>query len=329
MNVISKNELMRGLLDAKALEKGLLSGAGPGADAAPISGVIPAYKAWGKTPLETLDALKAAYPVLTDVPLSYAGRLDPLAEGLMLVLVGETNKDRERYLHLDKTYEVEVLFGVKTDTGDLFGVPEALAETSALPGLPARRISDQDEDAIKKESNFDICEDKIGEILVSFVGKQQFPYPSYSSKTVQGKPLFQWMNEGRIGEIEIPKTDVEIYSLKMIGSERAEDVAGSCVPGIAGFPQENIIKKVERALAEVKGDFRYESIREGWAEFLSEKAKQKGNDNFALIKIECTCSSGTYMRALAEEIGKKMGVPASAYSIKRTKVNEIGLDAAI
>mgnify|MGYP006315992505 FL=1 len=279
MNEISKDELMRGLLDVGELRGDLQE---KNENIILLNGLVAVYKKWGKTPLETLDMLRQKYPVLEGVPLSYAGRLDPLAEGLMLVLVGETNKDREKYLGLDKAYEVEILFGIKTDTGDLFGLPSI--------------------DSTGDQSNFS---SKNSKELKSFVGRQQFSYPVYSSKTVQGKPLFQWMNEGKINEIEIPKTDVEIYSLDSLA---ITSVRGS-----------EILEKVELALNTVKGDFRYDEMRDGWNEVL----KDKGEVDFAVIKIQCECSSGTYMRVLAEEIGKKMGVTALAYSIKRTKIGGI------
>lgn len=307
MNEISKDELIRGLLTEVDLGE-------TGAMSAPVAaGVIAVYKEWGKTPLECLDALRQKYPTLKEPPLSYAGRLDPLAEGLTLVLVGETNKDREQYLHLDKTYEVEILLGFKTDTGDLFGVP------AVAPTVPSvTNISEGDEATIKKLSNssFINFSNEIKRVCEELVGKQQFPYPVYSSKTVQGKPLFQWMNEGRISEIEIPKTDVEIYSIELLnnGESEIKEVSGS-----------EILEKVELALKSVKGDFRYDEIRAGWNEVL----KDKSEANFGVIKIECECSSGTYMRVLAEEIGEKMRVPALAYSIKRVKVGILGLDSAI
>ena len=295
MNEISKDELMRGLLDVQVLggdsqEKN--------SNKSPINGLVGVYKKWGKTPLETLDDLRQKYPVLEGVPLSYAGRLDPLAEGLMLVLVGEANKDREKYLGLNKTYEVEILFGIKTDTGDLFGVP-CVDSTGDTLNFSSKNSKD--------------FEDELTTVLKSFVGKQQFPYPIYSSKTVQGKPLFQWMNEGKINEIEIPKTDVEIYSLELLGADlnKIKEVRGS-----------EILEKVEHALNTVKGDFRYDEIRAGWNEVL----KDKSEVNFTVIKIECECSSGTYMRVLAEEIGKKLGVLALAYSIKRTRVGGIQVE---
>lgn len=294
MNEISKDELMRGLLDVGVLRGDLeVDMLDKNESKSTLSGLVAVYKKWGKTPLETLDELRQKYPLLEGVPLSYAGRLDPLAEGLMLILVGDTNKDREKYLGLDKTYEVEILFGIKTDTGDLFGMPY-----------------------VDRGVHEKLGADEVSKVLKSFVCKQQFPYPAYSSKTVQGKPLFQWMNEGRIHEIEIPKTDVEIYSLELLETDLnpVKKVRGS-----------EILEKVELALNSVKGDFRYDEIRAGWASVLHGREEE----SFSVIKIACECSSGTYMRVLAEEIGKKMGVPALAYSIKRTKVGDVRLESAV
>jgi tRNA pseudouridine(55) synthase len=279
-----------------------------------LEGVIPVYKEWGKTPLEALEALRQEYPTLATVPLSYAGRLDPLAEGLMLVLIGETNKDREKYLHLDKTYEVEILFGIKTDTGDLFGIPTVEATLNPLK----ENVTDGYEANIKNLSRTEI-ESLVRSEIGSFIGRHQFPYPIYSSKTVQGKPLFQWVNEGRINEIEIPKTDVEIYSLRIIKDE--EVVCGEIDSAV-------ILQKVQKAIQEVKGDFRYSEIAESWKKVLSDEVLG-GHKKFTVIKIECSCSSGTYMRVLAEEIGKKIGLFSLAYSIKRTKVGDIGVGKAL
>lgn len=262
MNVISPDDLACGLLN----------------------GVLPVYKEWGDTPLQTLEKLRVQYPVLEKATLSYAGRLDPLAEGLMLVLVGEANKEREKYLGLSKRYEVEVLFGIGTDSGDIFGIPNI----SAQGGI----------DSLK---NFEIT-------LNSFLGKHHFDYPLYSSKTVQGKPLHQWVNEGRVGEIEIPKTDVEIFSIKNLGTREIH------------FKE--ILEKVQKAVNTVKGDFRFEEIESSWK---SIQDKFQDNKAFLILKIECDCSSGTYMRTLAEEIGKKCQTGALAYSIKRTKVGDIDL----
>jgi tRNA U55 pseudouridine synthase TruB len=61
----------------------------------------------GETPLELINRIRIEMPELKDERLSYAGRLDPMAEGQMLILVGDENDNREKYLGLDKEYEAE------------------------------------------------------------------------------------------------------------------------------------------------------------------------------------------------------------------------------
>ncbi|PSO45951.1 MAG: tRNA pseudouridine(55) synthase, partial [Parcubacteria group bacterium QH_9_35_7] len=54
------------------------------------------------TPLQTIEKFKEQNPKYKDKKMSYAGRLDPMAEGLLLCLVGEENKNREEYQQLEK-----------------------------------------------------------------------------------------------------------------------------------------------------------------------------------------------------------------------------------
>jgi tRNA pseudouridine55 synthase len=253
-NVISQTVIARGLID----------------------GLFLTYKQWGETPLETLERVRMENPNLKSVPLSYAGRLDPLAEGVLLVLCGEANKARNEYLGMDKEYECEILFGIKTDSGDLLGLISEIKEGEV-------------NEVIIKES------------LSTLLGKQSFPYPVFSSKTVNGKPLFSWFKEGKIHEIEIPKTDVEIRNIEMtsLTSVNASDV----------------LQKITKAVELIKGDFRQSEILEKYTKCLS-------TQRFTVAKIRVTCTSGTYMRTLAEMIGEKCGMPALAYSIKRTKIRE-------
>ena len=53
--------------------------------------------------------------------MTYAGRLDPMASGVLLVLAGEETKNKDKYLGLDKEYDFEILFGFATDTYDILG----------------------------------------------------------------------------------------------------------------------------------------------------------------------------------------------------------------
>src|SRR5690349_10661953 len=88
------------------------------------------YKPVGLTPLEMINKLQSQTPELVGKKICYAGRLDPLAHGVLLLLSGEETKQREKYLSLPKTYEFEVVFGMQTDTYDVLGY---LKETEIKP----------------------------------------------------------------------------------------------------------------------------------------------------------------------------------------------------
>ena len=83
--------------------------------------VLNLYKQLGETPRERLERLRVQKPHYEHEVLSYAGRLDPMAEGVMLCLVGSANKRREAYLELSKEYVLDILFGFSTDTYDVLG----------------------------------------------------------------------------------------------------------------------------------------------------------------------------------------------------------------
>lgn len=110
-----------------------------------------------------------------------------MAHGKLLVLIGEECKKRDQYNKLDKEYEFEILLGVKSDTGDILGLIETTLQNEILN------------------------EDRVKSILSSFVGSHEFAYPVFSSKTVNGKPLFQYAHENKLDEIEIPKRKSTIY----------------------------------------------------------------------------------------------------------------------
>lgn len=140
----------------------------------------------GETPLEALENHRANHPELEGIPLSYAGRLDPMASGLLLILEGEENKERERYLGLDKEYEFEILLGFETDTHDILGLPT------------------------KQETS-----NSLEPVIPQFVGSRTQEYPAFSSKTVDGVPLHMHTRAGR--DVEIPTKEATVYSLQKIG----------------------------------------------------------------------------------------------------------------
>ena len=51
-------------------------------------------------------------------------------------------------------------------------------------------------------------------------------------------------------------------------------------------------------------------------------------DKFFLLKVEIFCSSGTYIRSLAEEIGKRLSLPASLFNLRRTRIGKFKIEKA-
>ncbi len=250
--------------------------------------VVKIYKPIGQTPLQAINEFRQNNPEYKDIKIGIAGRLDPLAYGVLLLMIGAETKNRDKYLSLDKEYEFEVLFGISTDTYDVLG----LINNVTIGQLNNFFSSSQN---LKK---------KIKLFIKSKLGKQTQAYPSYSSKEVLGKPLFQWAREGRLGEIEIPDKKVEIYKFELLDIKNVATL--------------KIRKKMFENIGKVSGDFRQEEIIKKWEDFFQNNKDQV----FITARFRISCSSGTYVRSLANEMGEKFGSGAIAIDILRTKVGD-------
>lgn len=221
------------------------------------------------------------------LPLAYAGRLDPMASGKLLVLIGDECKHQERYHGLDKAYEFSVLFGVKTDTADVLG----RIQTIGTPTVTSAQIS---------------------AAALNLIGHIELPYPHFSSKTVKGKPLHVWTLEGRLDEITIPTKASTIFKLALT---TIEALPGQTVYDTVSQKIETIAPVTDERKA-LGNDFRRVDIRTDWKQFLLEHKE----NTFTIATFTCIASSGTYMRTLAEVIAKECGTVGLAYSIHRTEI---------
>ncbi len=244
------------------------------------------YKPPGKTPYDIVLSLKERDPSLSHVPLAYAGRLDPLAEGALLILAGDECKHREQYQRLDKVYECTISLGIETDTYDPMG------------------------DITQMCSNHDILSDamvRVENILDSYVGTYEQEYPPYSSVRVQGKPLYYWARRNKLHTITIPTCSVHIYECKVqkIWQEPYSLLAIQAIDRIRG----------------VRGDFRQARIMRQWQEY----AHKHQGLHIPMIFVRIACSSGTYMRSIAHKLGHILGTGAIAWHINRTHIGPHGL----
>ena len=252
--------------------------------------ILKLYKEQGETPLECIQRFKAAHPQYASVPMTYAGRLDPMASGLLLVLAGEKCKEKDSYLGLDKEYMTEVLLGVETDTSDALGIIKHTTKTKIT-----------------------LSETDIAAVLKQRIGKFMQSYPLFSSRTIDGTPMFELAKAGIIDDTteDIPDKEVEIFSIDIVD--------------IAQIHKLELLKRIEDGISKVKGDFRQDEIVAKWKELICEELGYNPDFEFMLVKLRVKCSSGVYIRSLAQWLGRQLGSGALALSIERTKVGSFSL----
>lgn len=240
------------------------------------------YKALGETPLEALEGFRAKKAIPPQIPMTYAGRLDPMAEGLLLILSGEKCKEKDQYLGLPKTYEFEILVGFSTDTSDLLGL--------------VTKFDDVNTD------NFQNIENLIKKNIGESIGIYNQKYPAYSSKTIDGEQMFALARAGKLNEKNIPTHEVEIKRINFLRSRKLTGI--------------ELLENIKKNIDKVTGDFRQNEILDKWTSVI------KGDISYLILKFEVDCSGGFYIRAFTDETSNKLGIPMTTYSIKRTKIGE-------
>lgn len=124
--------------------------------------------------------------------VGHTGTLDPNATGVLPILIGKGTQLSKYLINHDKKYIAKLQLGIKTDTADIEG-----------------NVID------KQDINMDfISESIINNIFQSIVGKQIQTPPIYSAIKVKGKKLYEYARSGK--SVDIPKREIEIYSLKLI-----------------------------------------------------------------------------------------------------------------
>ena len=168
--------------------------------------------------------------------IGHCGTLDPLATGLLPICLGEATKFSSFTTDLDKTYEVEIKFGIETDTGDLDG--EIISKCS---------------------NNFN--EIDVKSVLRQFTGSQMQTPPMFSALKIKGKPLYSWARKGVF--LLRKERNISIHQIDLL-------------------------------------DFGYDYVR-----------------------LRVSCTKGTYIRSLAESIGRALNTKAIVFSLRRVGIGEI------
>ena len=266
-----------------------------------------------------------------NLKVGHAGTLDPLATGVLLVCVGKACRLAENLQKEEKEYVAGISFGATTPSYDLEKAVDKL--------YPVDNVSEK----------------TVLESLPRFIGEQEQVAPLFSAKSVDGVRAYELARK-QFKDKGLAKTDViegfdhsvaetlnvqkiNIYDLELLAFEPHSST-------MAGAPL-NLGRVHPRfAAAEYGPDSRCPrpgdtSDQCGPGSAVSQSANvAKGPDgrinvadtsglDLPLATIRISCSKGTYIRALARDLGEALGSGAHLNSLRRTKTGGFDAETAL
>lgn len=219
----------------------------------------------------------------------HTGTLDPLASGVLAICLGEATKVAQYLTAQDKAYDAVLTLGTATDSLDAQG---QVTERAEVPPLSAAQV-----------------EAALGPLRAQ---TEQVP-PMVSAVKIDGKRLHELAREGK--EVDRAPRPVTIHELTVgpVGVVTPPAASGPDGPtsGTAADPVD--IAGLERIGGEATPE---------WV------AAAAGGVGIS-FSLAVSCSSGTYIRTLAQDIGAALGGGAHLVSLRRTSVGPYTLADAV
>lgn len=153
------------------------------------SGILLVNKPSGVTSREVDNRISRKFDTKK---VGHTGTLDPLASGVLIVLIGNATKISSDITSEDKSYIATVRIGVKTDTLDITG------------------------NVLERDENYKI--DNLSSLLKSFEKTYMQEVPIYSAVKVDGKKLYEYARSGK--DIVLPKKEVTIKKIELLSEEK-------------------------------------------------------------------------------------------------------------
>ncbi len=138
----------------------------------------------------SFDVVKKIRSITKEKKVGHGGTLDPFAEGVLIIATGKDTKTLSSYIDDKKEYEACLSLGILTDTYDREGK------------------------VIKRMKIPNLSEDRIENVLSSFIGEKYQTPPMYYAKKVNGKRLYELARKNIT--IERKPNKIEIFSIKLI-----------------------------------------------------------------------------------------------------------------
>jgi len=207
-----------------------------------LDGIIIVNKEQGYTSNDVVQIVKKTF----NEKVGHTGTLDPMATGVLPVLVGKGTLLSKHLINHDKIYVATLKLGIKTDTGDITG--NIIEE------------KDVNDKCLQKEN--------IQKVLEEIKGEQKQIPPMYSAIKVNGKKLYEYARKGQ--KVDIEPRIINIYNTELLSIDKENKE----------------------------------------------------------IKFRVSCSKGTYIRTLCENIAKKLETIGTMSALNREKVGEFEISRA-
>ena len=266
--------------------------------------VIPVDKPYRWTSADVIRKLKWAachHFGKKNLKVGHAGTLDPLATGVLLVCIGKATRLAETLQKEGKEYLAGISFGATTPSYDL--------------EKPVDRIYPTE----------NVSEEALLSVLPKFIGEQDQVAPLFSAKSVDGVRAYELARK-QYREKGLAKTDVmedfdhsvaETLHVQRINITELELVNFSPVGEPVEPPALRQAQGPEIKVPEIKGP----GSRINVADISGLELVQ--------AEIRIACSKGTYIRALARDLGEALGTGAFLHSLRRTKSGGFTVETAL
>ena len=160
-----------------------------------MDGIIIINKEKGYTSNDVVQIVKKTF----NEKVGHTGTLDPMATGVLPILIGKGTLLSKYLINHDKTYVTTLKLGTKTDTGDITG------------------------DVIKEEKVDDriMEEENVLKVLDEIKGEQEQIPPMYSAIKVNGKKLYEYARKGLT--IDIQPRKINIYNTELLNIDKTNN----------------------------------------------------------------------------------------------------------
>lgn len=165
-----------------------------------VDKILIVNKPKGITSHDVVDLVRKKYNIKK---VGHAGTLDPMAQGVLLVLLGNYTKRQSEFMGLEKEYVAEIAFGIETDTYDAEGSVQLSNDKSTTVLL---------------------TKEKLEQILKIFVGEINQKVPVYSAVKIGGKPLYWYARKGLLNKVTVPVKKVNIKQIELLDFAASRNV---------------------------------------------------------------------------------------------------------